>query len=166
MSKTHKNLFNSIVTKENFDNAFIKTRRGKRSSSSYLEFKEYGELNLKLLREEVADGGYKRSDFRDFYIRDPKLRLISALPFKDRIVQHALNNIIEPLYLPRFLPYTFACLPQKGTHAGVKYVQSILRKGQATHFLKTDFEKFFPSINTDILYSIHDKKLVVIDLWH
>lgn len=159
MSKTNKNLFEKIITKENFNLAFEKTRRGKRSSSSYLEFKEYGELNLKLLREEVADQGYKRSDFRDFYIRDPKVRLISALPFKDRIVQHALNNIIEPIYLPRFLPYTFACLPQKGTHAGIKYIQSLLRKGLVTHFLKTDFEKFFPSIDTDILYKIHDKKI-------
>lgn len=159
MSKTHKNLFETIISRENFADALVKTRRGKRNSSSYLEFKEYGELNLELLRQEVADNGYSRADFREFYIRDPKVRLISALPFRDRIVQHALNNIIEPIYLPRFLPYTFACLPSRGTHAGVKYIQSILRKCKATHFLKTDFSKFFPSIDTDILYQIHDKKI-------
>jgi len=74
-------------------------------------------------------------------------------------VQHALNNILEPIYEPTFLPYTFACRPNKGTHAGVRYIQSVLRKGKVTHFLKTDFSKYFPSIPCKTLYEIHDKKV-------
>ena len=159
MGRKHKRLFDRIISKENFENAFQKTRKGKRKSMSYLEFKEYGALNLELLRQEVADQAYSRADFRTFYIYDPKLRLISGLPFRDRIVQHALNNIIEPIYEPTFLPYTFACRPGKGTHAGVRYIQSVLRKGRVTHFLKTDFSKYFPSIPCGTLYQIHDKKI-------
>jgi len=159
MGKKYKNLFEKIITEENFQNAFLKTRDGKRKSLGYLDFKEYGQFNLKNLREEVADCGYERSPFRDFFIHDPKLRLISSLPFKDRIVQHALNNVIEPIYEPAFLPYTFACRPNKGTHAGIKYIQSNLRRGKATHFLKTDFSKYFPSINCETLYNIYNKKI-------
>ena len=159
MGNKHKRLFDKIITKENFADAYLKTRKGKRNSMSYLEFKEYGQLNLEELRQEVAEGEYVRAPFRNFYIFDPKLRLISGLPFRDRIVQHALNNVIEPIYESSFLPYTFACRPNKGTHAGVKYVQSLLRKGHVTHFLKTDFSKYFPSIHGPTLYKIHDAKI-------
>ncbi len=159
MARKHKRLFDRIIDKDNFEDAYLKTRKGKRKSISYLEFKEYAALNLELLRQEVADGAYVRAPFRNFYIHDPKLRLISGLPFRDRIVQHALNNILEPIYLPRFLPYTFACLPNKGTHAGVKYIQSQLRRGKITHFLKTDFKGYFPSIHCPTLYQIHDAKI-------
>jgi len=159
MGKKHKHLFEKIVTKENFQHAYYKTRKGKRKSLSYLEFKEYAQYNLEMLRHEVADGSYIRAPFRNFYIHDPKLRLISGLPFRDRIVQHALNNVIEPIYEKTFLPYTFACRPNKGTHAGVKYVQANLRRGQITHCLKTDFSKYFPSIKTNRLYEIHESKI-------
>ena len=159
MGKKHKHLFERIVTKENFQDAYHKTRKGKRKSLSYLEFKEYAQYNLEMLRHEVADGSYIRAPFRNFYIHDPKLRLISGLPFRDRIVQHALNNVIEPIYEKTFLPYTFACRPNKGTHAGVKYVQANLRRGQITHCLKTDFSKYFPSIKTNRLYEIHESKI-------
>ncbi len=159
MGNKHKRLFSQIVSKENFQDSYLKTRKGKRKSLSYLEFKEYAQLNLEELRQEVESGEYVRSDFRSFYIYDPKLRLISGLPFRDRIVQHALNNVIEPIYEKTFLPYTFACRPNKGTHAGVKYVQSILRKGKVTHCLKTDFSKYFPSIRGDVLYRLHDAKI-------
>lgn len=159
MGRKYKRLFEQIITPENFQSAYIKTRKGKRRSMSYLDFKEYGQLNIELLRQEVADGAYVRAEFRNFYIFDPKLRLISGLPFRDRIVQHALNNIIEPIYERTFLPYTFACRPGKGTHAGVAYIQSHLRRGRVTHFLKTDFSKYFPSIQGSILYKLHDAKI-------
>lgn len=159
MGKKYKRLFEQIITKENFQSAYYKTRKDKRKSMSYLEFKEYGQLNIELLRQEVADQAYRRADFRTFYIHDPKLRLISGLPFRDRIVQHALNNIIEPIYEPTFLPYTFACRPGKGTHAGIKHIQAHLRKGKVTHFLKTDYSKYFPSIHCPTLYQLHDAKI-------
>jgi len=159
MGKKYKRLFEQIISEDNFYSAFLKTRKGKRKSMSYLDFKEYGQLNLEMLRQEVAAGEYIRAEFREFYVYDPKTRLISGLPFRDRIVQHAINNIIEPIHEKTFLPYTFACRPGKGSHAGVKHVQSVLRKGKATHFLKTDFSKYFPSIDTTLLYELHEAKI-------
>lgn len=159
MGKKYKRLFEHIVSETNFDIAYQKTAKDKRRSHSYLEFKEYAALNLKLLREEIADHAYVMGDYRQFNIFDPKERLISALPFRDRIVQHAINNVIEPIFEKTLLPYTFACRPNKGTHAGVTYIQSCLRKPKATHTLKTDFSKYFPSINRSRLYQEIEAKV-------
>lgn len=159
MGKKYKRLFEQITTRENFDLAYQKTRKGKRRSFSYLEFKEYGALNLEALRQEVADGDYSIGGYRQFFVYEPKMRLISALPFRDRIVQHAINNIIEPIFDRSFLPYTFACRPGMGAHKGVVHVQSQLRKGRATHCLKTDFSKYFPSIHRPTLYKLVDAKV-------
>jgi hypothetical protein len=87
------------------------------------------------------------------------MRLISALPFRDRIVQHAINNIIEPIFDRSLLPYTFACRPGMGAHKGVVYIQAHLRKGRATHCIKTDFSKYFSSIHRPTLYGLVDAKV-------
>lgn len=159
MGRKYKRLFEKIVEPENFELAYKKTLKGKRSSCGYLEFKEYDALNLERVRQEVADGSYKIGRYNHFEIYDPKHRLISALPFRDRIVQHALNNLIEPIFDRVMLPYTFACRPNKGTHAGVVYLQSRMRKTGATHFLKTDFSKYFPSINRALLHTEFERKI-------
>ena len=163
MGKKYKRLFEEIVSETNFEIAYKKTAKDKRRSHSYLEFKEYATLNLKLLRQEIADKAYIMGDYRQFKIFDPKERLISALPFRDRIVQHAINNVIEPIFEKTLLPYTFACRPNKGTHAGVVYIQSCLRKQQATHTLKTDFSKYFPSIERARLYQEIEAKIKCVD---
>lgn len=125
----------------------------------FLEFKEYAQINLNNLREELAAGEYKIGGYRQFTIYEPKPRLISALDFKDRLVQHALCNVIAPLFEQTLLNHTFACRPGMGTHAGVRYVQSELRKPGATHYLKTDYSKFFPSVSRAILHDLIERKI-------
>ena len=73
--------------------AYRKTCLGKRDTFSFLEFKEYAELNLTRLREQIADGCYIQSPFREFWVFEPKPRLITALTFADRVAQHALMNV-------------------------------------------------------------------------
>ena len=157
--KRYNNLFEQIISEENMHLAYFKTRKGKRSSHSYLDFKEYAMLHLRELREELEAGMYHVSKYRDFYIYDPKKRLISALPFRDRVVQHALNNVLEPIFDASFLPYTFACRPGKGTHAGVKHIQSSIRKYGSKYFLKIDLQKYFPSTWRPGLYKKVDHKI-------
>lgn len=125
----------------------------------FLEFKEYDAKNLLSIREELLDGAWEQSEYRQFTVFEPKPRLISALDFKDRLVQHALVNVIGPIFDATLMPYTFACRKGLGTHAGVKYIQSELRRTQATHFLKTDYSKFFPSINRPVLHEIIARKI-------
>lgn len=159
MPKKHRNLIDQITTLENLRLAYYKTSSGKRRTWGYLEFKEYDEANLLRVQEELTDGAYKIGPYRHFTVYEPKPRLISALDFKDRLVQHAVCNIINPIFERGFLPYTFACRNGLGTHAGVKHIQALLRRTNSKYFLKTDFSKFFPSIDRQVLHEMIERKI-------
>jgi RNA-directed DNA polymerase len=160
MPKRHNNLYEKIVSIENLRDAYNKTATGKRNTVGYLRFKENKEANLYHIQQELVQQTYKIGPFRNFKIYEPKERLISAVSFRDRLVQHALCNIIAPIFEKTLLPYTFACRVGKGTHAGVKYIQSSIRKNpQYKYFLKTDYSKFFPSINREKLYLLIKRKI-------
>jgi len=156
---SYNNLIERIADINNLREAYRKTSNAKRRTFGYLEFKEFKELNLDAIREELLDGGYKIGGYREFYVYEPKPRLVSALDFKDRLIQHALVSVIEPIFEATFLPNVFACRKGLGTHAGVKYIQSELRREpKPLYYLKTDYSKFFPSVNHNILLEqIHRK---------
>jgi len=159
MGKRHRNLIQQIADWDNLLDAYRKTANGKRRTWGYLEFKEYALANLRAVQAEMLAGGYRQGPYRQFIVHEPKPRLISALEFKDRLVQHATCNIISPIFEAGMLPYTFACRPDKGTHGGVRHVQALLRSTGATHFMKSDFSKFFPSVNRAALHGMLDKKI-------
>lgn len=159
MGIKYKNLLESIANIDNLRLAFYKTSKGKRKTFGYLEFKEYSEYNLSRIQDELLTGTYKQGSFRQFTVYEPKARLISALEFKDRLVQHAVCNIIAPIFEKTLLPYTFACRAGMGTHAGVRHVQKLLRKHNHRYFLKTDFSKFFPSVNREVLHTLIQAKI-------
>ena len=159
MSAKYRNLIEQITTIENLRDAYRKTGRGKKMTWGYLEFKEYAEANLLLIQDELRAGAYSIGPYRQFTIFEPKPRLISALDFKDRLVQHALCNVISPIFERGLLPYTFACRVGLGTHAGVRHVQARLRSTGHKYFLKTDFSKFFPSVNRARLHEMIYKKI-------
>jgi retron-type reverse transcriptase len=159
MGKKYRNLFEQIVSDENLASAYKKTKAGKRQTWGYLEFKEYEYANLYQLAEELRTETYIPDEYLEFTIYDPKTRLISALPFKDRIVQHAVCNVVAPIFDKTLLPYTFACREQMGTHAGVRHIQSLMRSTKPSHFIKTDYSKFFPSIDREVLHRLIRKKI-------
>jgi retron-type reverse transcriptase len=159
MVKRCGNLIEQVAHMDNLRDAYIKTARGKRLTWGYLEFKEYADKNLRHIREQLLDGAWEQGAYREFTIYEPKPRLISALDFKDRLAQHALVNVIGPIFEATLLPHTFACRRGKGTHAGVRHVQASLRRSQATHFLKTDYSKFFPSIDRTRLHGMIRRKI-------
>jgi retron-type reverse transcriptase len=159
MTKKHRNLIDRITTIENLRSAYAKTSKGKKTTFGYLEFKEYAEANLLEVQSELKDGGYKIGSYREFTIHEPKARLISALDFKDRLVQHAVCNVVAPIFERSFLPQTFACRANFGTHAGVRYVQSKLRSQKSIYFLKTDYSKYFPSIDREVLHGMIARKI-------
>ena len=159
MAKKHRNLIGQIADIENLREAYRKTANGKKMTFGYLEFKEYAEANLLMVQEELQSGNYKIGEYRQFTVYEPKPRLISALEFKDRLVQHALCNVVGPIFERTLMPNTFACRVGLGTHAGVRFVQSRLRHGEFKYFLKTDYSKFFPSIDREILHSMIERKI-------
>jgi len=159
MGKKYKRLIEQVADIDNLRLAYANTARAKRMTWGYLEFKEYAESNLRLLRDEILSGAWVQGEYRQFTVYEPKARLISALDFKDRLAQHALVNVIGPIFERTLLPGTYACRPGMGTHAGVRHVQSGLRRTGATHFLKTDYSKFFPSVNLAVLHELIERKI-------
>lgn len=159
MGKKYKRLIEQISNIENLRLAYEKTLKSKRLTWGYLEFKEYAESNLLTLQSEILDQSWKQGEYRQFIVYEPKARLISALDFKDRVMQHAVVNIIGPIFEKTLLPGTFACREGMGTHAGVRNLQSALRRTQATHFLKMDYSKFFPSVERKTLHELIERKI-------
>lgn len=115
------------------------------------------EWELHRLKEELQAGSYQPGPYTTFQIYDPKERMISAAPFRDRVVHHALCNIIEPIFEPTLIKDTYANRKGKGTHAGIRRCQDFLR--QYKYVLKADIRKYFPSIDHAILKEIIRRKI-------
>lgn len=150
MGKKHRNLIQEIASLPNLYRAYEKAARGKRYSIGHLQFKEHLAANLRLLSNALKDGSYRPSPPNVFFVNEPKRREISALPFADRVVQHALCNIIEPIFDRTFLPNSYACRTGKGTHAAAIEAQANMRRG-FTWWLKLDFAKYFASVDRALL---------------
>jgi hypothetical protein len=162
MGQRYRNLIGRITAPATMQKAYRLCARGKRGSEGYLSFKEYDAFNLSLLAAEMANGSYREGEWSEFYVFDPKRRLISALPFRDRVAQQALCLVIGPIFDRALLPRCFAGRPGKGTHAGVIALQSDLRRfGRSgpVYFLKTDFSRYFASIELPILWRMIEAKI-------
>ena len=92
---------------------------------------------------------YRPGGYRTFWINDPKPRLISAAPFRDRVVHHALTQVLEPVFEPRFTAYSFASRKGFGQHRALQLARDAVRKYR--YVLKCDIRKYFPSIDHAIL---------------
>ena len=159
--KSHTGLWERLVSFKNLLLAYKKARKAKPSSIEVLIFSMNLEKNLFALQEELVLGTYKLSGYRSFTIFEPKRRTIKALPFKDRIVQHALCNLIEPIFDRTFINNSFACRKDRGTHKGLisvkKVVQNKFTKNK--YALKCDVRKYFPTIDHLILKNILFKRI-------
>lgn len=152
MGKRYKNLFDSVISKDNLWSAYRKASKGKRSTAGFLQFHANEAANIAALHNALALGTYKPGTPRVFVVHEPKPREISALPFVDRVAQHALCNAIEPIFDKVFVPQSYACRAGKGTHSAAIAVQAMLRKTPGAWVLKTDFSKYFASIDRQILH--------------
>jgi RNA-directed DNA polymerase len=155
MGKRHKNLYHQICHPDTLWDAYKKASAGKRRSLGYLHFKQHEAANIAKLSASLLDGSYQPGEQRRFTVYEPKRREISALPFSDRVVQHALVSVIDPIFDKSFLPQSFACRVNKGTHRGAMAAQALMRRMQkkgSGWFLKIDFASYFKNINREILH--------------
>jgi len=128
MMKTYKNIYAKVCSLENLRLAFSKAKKGK-SQTLYVKCFEYGlEENLMQLKHELETSSYEPKPLRNFVIHDPKTRLISAPHFRDRIVHHALCNVIEPIFDRAFIHDSYASRKGKGTHAALRRLDRFKRK--------------------------------------
>ena len=142
-------VFGRIVAFDNLLLAFRKARRGKRRRPPVASFELRLERELLALQRELLTGDYHPGAYRLFTIYERKPRQIAAAPFRDRVVHHALLNVIEPVIDRRFIADSYACRAGKGTHAAVDRYQHWSRRH--AYALKVDIARYFPSIDHDIL---------------
>ena len=100
-----------------------KAARRKRHSANVAQFGFDLENQLLRLHDELISNTYQPGAYRTFEIYDPKRRMISAAPFRDRVVHHALCNVLEPIFERTFVFDSYACRKGKGTHAAVDRFQ-------------------------------------------
>lgn len=142
-------LWEKITAFDNLLLAFEKAAKGRRSRASVAEFEREMGQNLIELRNELRAGAYRPGKYVNFYIHEPKKRLISAAPFRDRIVHHALVNLIEPVFERKFIYDTYANRKGKGTHKALDRTTYYLRR--FAYVLPMDIEQYFPAIDHQIL---------------
>ncbi|MBP6827021.1 MAG: RNA-directed DNA polymerase [Saprospiraceae bacterium] len=142
-------LFGQLNTWENLVSAGHKAALGKRDKASAVFFLFRQETELLRLQHELSEKTWRPGGYRSFRIFDPKERLISAAPFHDRVVHHALCNVIEPVFEKSFIYDSYANRKGKGTHQAILRFHEYARRHPFV--LKCDIRKFFPSLDHAIL---------------
>ncbi len=159
--KRYNNLFDKIVSLDNLYEADKRARRQKSHRPEVMLFDKNKDNLLLDLQRKLINGEYETSEYYVFKIYEPKEREIFKLPYyPDRIVHHAIMNIMEPIWVSAFVKGTYSCIRKRGIHKALKDVKFALKDEINTQYcLKLDIRKFYPSIDHDILKTIIRKKI-------
>lgn len=150
-------LVEAMADYANVQKAYNKAKKCKRYRKDVLLFTKDKEDNLETVRNDILGLSYEPSEYRYFKVYEPKERQIMALPFYDRVVQHAINNVLEPIFNQRFIFHSYACRKTKGMHAASDTLKEWLYEWQKFHpdqplyAIKADIHHYFQSINHDVL---------------
>jgi RNA-directed DNA polymerase len=150
-------LYARVCAWDNLLLAYRKAAKGKRGQAPAARFEYHLEDNLITLQAELCDKTYRPGAYHSFYIHDPKRRLISAAPFPDRVVHHALCNIIEPIFERSFIFDSYANRVGKGNHRALDRAQGFARRYR--YVLPCDVRQYFPSIDHTELRRILASKI-------
>lgn len=162
--KTYNNLFEEIIAFENMLFAAIQAVKHKKFTMVMEKFACNFENELWTLLNELKTKTYTPGKYNEFYIYEPKKRMISAAPFRDRIVHHALCLIIEPIFENTFIFDSYANRTGKGTHRAINRYQ--IWSKTKKYVLKADVRKYFPCIVHEVLKKEIRKKIKCTDtLW-
>ncbi|MDR0449190.1 MAG: RNA-directed DNA polymerase [Rickettsiales bacterium] len=142
-----------FISAENFALALRKAAQGRRANPGVMRFMENAAENLERIRADVAAGRFATSPYRTMEVRDPKRRTIYILPFNpDRIVHHAVMNIVAPVWERIFIRDSYACIKGRGQHLASRRAMEFARKNK--YVLKCDIRKFYPSIRHDAMSEV------------
>ncbi len=153
-------MFDRVCSLENLQLAYQKAKHGKGHTYGVLLFEKDLDNHIEKIRQELVSGTYATSEYSVFTIYDPKERTVYRLPFRDRVVHHAIMNVVEPLWISTFITHSYACIKGRGIHGVVKHLRRDLKDVEGTAYcLKLDIRKFYPSIDHEILKVIIRKKI-------
>ncbi len=162
--KRYGNLWHQIISFDNILLAARKAQKGKRFRPSVLGFNNDLERELEILQTELSTKTYCPGNYTTFEIFDPKPPVISAAPYRDRVVHHALCNIIVPIIERIFIDDSYANRLGYGTHRALEQFTQFARCSK--YILQCDISKYFPSIDRNILKQIIRRKIKCKDtLW-
>jgi retron-type reverse transcriptase len=163
MAKTFKNLYPQIYDFAALHAAYRRARKGHSRCGEVLRFEQQLEGNVIQLQNELMWGSYRTGPYRYFEISEPKKCLVAALPFRDRVVQHALVAAIEPIWEKRFISDSYACRVGRGMHTGANQAQAFLRQVKRKHgrvyVYKADIAKYFANIDHVVLKRLLKKHI-------
>lgn len=169
MPVTHKGLFDQVASFDSLLAAAKEAIKGKRYTSAGSDFLCRREEELINLHNHLIYGSWMPSPPREFVVKEPKLRLIHAPIFTDRVVHHAIYRVVNPLFERKFIQDSFACRQGKGHLAAAQRVQHMLRQARrnwgSVWVLKADISRFFASVNHAIVLeefarTVTDKRLL------
>ena len=156
--------YEDIYSLEKLYEAHRKAKKNKRGKKEVIRYELNLAYNLCKTAEQLKNGSYKPGKYNEFKVYEPKERLIQALHYNDRIIQHALcDNVLAPYLETRLTADNAACRKGKGTHYGIKRLTRQLRKHYKQHgtqgwFLKADIRKYFASIDHEVLKTMLAKE--------
>lgn len=158
-------IWGQLTSFDNLLRAYRQARRGKRKRAGVAEFSLTFEHELFAVQRELRAGSYRPGNYRLFTIYERKPRVIAAAPFRDRVVHHAVMQMIEPTLDRTFISDSYACRKGKGVHAAVDRYQAWAQTYR--YVLKMDIQQYFPSIDHDLLKEKLRRRIVdarVLDL--
>lgn len=163
--KKKRNLYEQIIDMDNLRLAEQKASKGKSRQHGVKQYMKNQEANLWELHLELYHKTYVTSPYTVFLVFEPKKRMIYRLPFRDRIVHHAIMNIMEAIWVSLFTADTYSCIKGRGVHsAGVKIREALKNEPETRYCLKLDITKFYPSVDHRILKQIIRMKVKDQDL--
>lgn len=162
--RSYRNIFNNVITVRNLFLAWDEFKKDKRSRPDVQRFELHLEENIFALHHDLKNNIYRHMCYEEFFIYDPKLRHIYKAVVRDRILHHAIFNILNPLFEPTFVATSFSCRISKGNHKGVGAVANMLRKESLNNIricfaLKCDVQKFFDNIDQSRLICTLSKRI-------
>jgi retron-type reverse transcriptase len=155
--KRSGNLWPQLTSWENLLRSALAAARGKRKRPDVARFLFDLEPNLCSLHRELLTGTWEPGAYRTFWIRDPKPRMISAAPFRDRVVHHAVTGVLERVFEPRFTASSFASRRGFGQHKALHKARAACRRYR--YVLKCDIRKYFPSMDHLILKELLEEAI-------
>lgn len=165
--KRYGNLYERIISIPNLELADAKARKGKLRSYGVKQHDRNRAANIATLHKSLKEKTFKTSDYTVFKIYEPKERVIHRLPYyPDRIVHHAIMNVLEPIWLRTFTRNTYSCIKRRGIEGCARQVERIIKRYEGSNLfcLKMDIKKFYPSIKPHISKDIIRRKIKDKDL--
>lgn len=149
MPKKHTDLFGRIANFQSLRSAALRAARGKKSAPGVAGFLANLEGHVLRLERELLTQSWSSGGYTEILLKQPKRRMVSAAPFRDRVVHHALCAVIGPIFERGFITDSYANRKGKGVHRAVDRYEGF--RNRHRYVLRADIYRYFPAIDHAVL---------------